>query len=168
MIVLGRITAPFGIRGWVKVQAYGDQPGAWCAMPNWWVSRNGDPAATDWQTIVLQEASTHGKGLVAKFAAVDDRDAALALAGFHVGAPRAALPANAEDEYYWADLVGLEVVNEAGERLGQVRSLLESGANAVLCVADGEQERLLPFVAQVVRQVDVVRRLIRVDWGKDW
>jgi len=168
MIVLGRITAPFGIRGWVKVQAYGDRPDAWCEMPKWWLARNADAAATDWQTVALQEASTHGKGLVAKFAAIDDRDAALALTGFYVGAPRQALPANAEDEYYWADLVGLEVVNQAGERLGRVRSLLESGANAVLCVGDGEEERLLPFVAQVVRKVDVIGGLICVDWGKDW
>ena len=168
MIVLGRITAPFGIRGWVKVQAYGDKPGAWCAMVDWWLSRNSDAAAADWQAAALQEASIHGKGLVAKFAAIDDRDAALALTGFYVGAPREALPANAEDEYYWADLVGLEVVNEAGERLGRVSSLLESGANAVLCVVDGEEERLLPFVAQVVHKVDVVGGLIRVDWGKDW
>jgi len=168
MIVLGRITAPFGIRGWLKVQAYGDGQEAWCAMPSWWLAKDGDAAAKDWRTIALQQASTHGKGLVAKFAAVDDRDAALALVGFYVGAPREALPVNAEDEYYWADLVGLEVVNEAGERLGRVQSLLESGANAVLCVVDGDQERLLPFVAQVVRKVDRASGLIRVDWGKDW
>jgi len=168
MIVLGRILAPFGIRGWVKVQAYGDQPGAWCSMPSWWLAKDGDAAAEDWQAIVLQEASTHGKGLVAKFAAIDDRDAALALSGFYVGAPREALPANAEDEYYWGDLIGLAVVNETGEQLGRVRSLLESGANPVLCVADGDQERLLPFVAQVVRKVDLASGLIRVAWGKDW
>ena len=168
MIVLGRITAPFGIRGRVKVQAYGDTPTAWCSMPNWWLSRDGDAAAKDWRSIALQEASTHGKGLVAKLAQVDDRDAALALSGCYVGAPREALPANAEDEYYWADLLGLEVVNEAGERLGQVRSLLESGANSVLCVVDGERELLLPFVAAVVRKVDAAGKIIRVDWGKDW
>ena len=167
MIVLGRILAPFGIRGWVKVQAYGDQPDAWCAMPRWWLAKDsGD--ANQWNPIALQQASPHGKGLVAKFADIDDRDAALTLGGLLIGAPREELPANAEDEYYWADLLGLAVVNEDGDTLGTVKTLLESGANPVLCVSDGEQERLLPFVAAVVRQVDVAQRLIRVAWSKDW
>ena len=168
MIVLGRILIPFGIRGWVKVQAYGDEPEGWCSMPNWWLSRDADTPAGNWRSIDLQEASRHGKGLVAKFAGIDDRDAAAALTGCLVAAPREALPKNADDEYYWGDLVGLEVVNEAGERLGQVRSLLESGANSVLCVADGQTERLLPFVAAVVQQVDLAARQIRVVWGRDW
>ena len=166
MIVLGRILAPFGVRGWVKVQAYGDEPGSWCAMPRWWLCR--DDGGNDWQAVDLQEATPHGKGLVAKLAAIDDRDAALALSGHLVGAPRAALPATPDDEYYWADLVGLEVLNTAGDRLGKVSTLLESGANPVLCVVDGERERLLPFVVQVVQQVDVDQGLIRVVWEKDW
>ncbi len=168
MIVLGRILTPFGIRGWVKVQAYGDEPQAWCAMPNWWLCRDPEGADPMWQALALQEASVHGKGLVAKFPDIDDRDAALGLSGFYVGAPRAEMPHNASDEYYWGDLVGLEVQNEAGESLGRVTSLLESGANPVLCVLDGERERLLPFVAKVVKQVDVSSGLIRVDWGLDW
>ena len=168
MIVLGRILVPFGIRGWVKVQAYGDDPESWCAMPHWWLSRDADAPAANWRRMDLEEASRHGKGLVAKFAGIDDRDAALALTGCLLAAPREALPKNVADEYYWGDLVGLDVVNAAGERLGQVKTLIESGANAVLCVADGETERLLPFVATVVQQVDLEARLIRVVWGLDW
>ena len=168
MVVLGRILVPFGIRGWVKVQAYGDEPESWCAMPNWWLSRDVDGAAASWRRMDLQEAARHGKGLVAKFSGIDDRDAALALNGCLLAAPRAALPTNADDEYYWGDLIGLAVVNEAGERLGSVKSLIESGANSVLCVADGEIERLLPFVAAVILQVDLIGRQIRVAWGSDW
>ncbi len=168
MVVLGRILVPFGIRGWVKVQAYGDEPERWCAMPNWWLARDANAAAADWRRMDLQEASRHGKGLVAKFSGIDDRDAALALNGCLLAAPRAALPENADDEYYWGDLIGLAVVNEAGERLGNVKSLIESGANSVLCVVDGEIERLLPFVAAVILQVDLTGRQIRVAWGRDW
>lgn len=166
MIVLGRIIAPFGVQGWVKVHPFGDGPDAWCGMAQWWLA--AEPDALTWQPYALQEASLHGKGLVAKFVGVDGRDAAEAIDGLYVGAPREALPTNAADEYYWADLVGLEVVNKEGERLGQVASLLSSGAHEVLCVRDGEQERLLPFVAQVVKSVDVQGGVIRVDWGADW
>ena len=86
----------------------------------------------------------------------------------YFGAPREALPAPAQDEYYWADLVGLDVVNLQDQPLGRVKSLIETGANEVLVVADGERERLLPFVEQVVRKVDVTAKLVRVDWDSDW
>ncbi|HUY04358.1 MAG TPA: ribosome maturation factor RimM [Rhodocyclaceae bacterium] len=166
MIVLGRIVAPFGVQGWVKVHPFGDEPDAWAGMPRWWLAVS--PDAADWQPYALQQAGAHGKGLIAKLAGVEGRDAAEAIDGYYVGAPREALPKNAADEYYWADLVGLQVVNEEGVRLGQVASLLSSGAHEVLCVRDGEQERLLPFVAKVVKGVDVGGGVIRVDWGADW
>jgi 16S rRNA processing protein RimM len=90
--------------------------------------------------------------------------------GFLVGAPRAALPKTEEDEFYWVDLVGLEVVNTAGERLGKVAGLIETGANAVLRVVgdDDGAERLLPFVSAVVLAVDREAGRIRVEWGGDW
>ena len=166
MIVLGRIVAPFGVHGWVKVHPFGDEPDAWCGMPQWWLAADSD--ALVWQPYALQEASLHGKGLVAKLEGVDGRDAAEAIDGLYVGAPREALPKNAAGEYYWADLVGLQVVNREGVRLGEVVSLLSSGAHEVLCVRDGEHERLLPFVAKVVLNVDVGSGVISVDWGLDW
>ena len=166
MIVLGRIIAPFGVHGWFKIHAFGDDPEAWCTMREWWLT--ADPEAGNWQPYALQEASVHGKGLVAKFVGIDGRSAAEAMDKRYVGAPREALPGNAADEFYWADLVGLDVVNAQGVSLGKVASLMSSGANEVLCVADGEHERLLPFVAQVVQGVDVKGGVIRVDWGADW
>lgn len=103
------------------------------------------------------------------FDGVIDRTAAEALKGVLVGAPRNALPATSEDEFYWDDLLGLEVVNSAGERLGKVGGLIETGANDVLrvCGEDGE-ERLLPFVSSVVLAVEKEAGLIRVEWGSDW
>ena len=168
MIVLGRIIGPFGVHGWVKVHPFGDGPEAWCAMPQWWLAAESDAEPGKWLAYTLQEASLHGKGLVAQFAGASDRSSAETMSGLYVGAPREALPETAADEYYWADLVGLEVVNLQGERFGRVSELLSSGANEVLCVRDGEHERLLPFVAQVVKSVDSGSGLIRVDWGADW
>ena len=171
MIVLGRIIGPFGVHGWVKVHAFGDGPDAWCAMPQWWLSAEAEADAAEpgkWVPYALAEASLHGKGLVAKFASVIDRSGAEAIAGLYVGAPRESLPKTEADEYYWADLVGLDVVNMQGERLGKVSGLLSSGANEVLCVRDGEHERLLPFVAQVVKSVDTASGRICVEWGSDW
>ncbi len=169
MIVLGRIAAPFGVRGWVRLQVFGDDPQAWARMPCWWLGEDEQAADAAWQERALAECRSHGKGLIARFADVEDRDAAQRLAGLYVGAPRSALPRTAKNEYYWADLVGLEVVNEAGENLGSVAELLRTGAHEVLDVRDAAgRRRLLPFVAAVVRQVDPAGGRIRVDWERDW
>lgn len=170
MIVLGRIVGAYGLHGWAKLQPMGDDFEALGGMPQWWLG--ADSAGQKWQPYALAALKAHGKGWVVKFAGVDDRDAAQALTGRYIAAPRSELPKTAVDEYYWADLVGLEVVNTQGERLGEVTGLLASGAHDVLCVCEGagetKQERLLPFVAQVVRNVDTANRMIRVEWGADW
>lgn len=168
MVVLGRIAAPYGIKGWVKLHPFGDDPAAWAGMPRWWLGKSADGA--DWLPMTLEELRAHGKGLIAKFDGIDDRTAAEKLDGMYVGAPRDELPATGEDEFYWGDLVGLAVVNEGGERLGKVASLIEAGANQVLVVKDevADKEHLLPFVAEVVKDVAVAEGRIRVAWGKDW
>ena len=168
MIVLGRIVAPFGVHGWLRVHPFGDDPEAWRKMPQWWLSADVDAPAGSWKAHGLEAVKLHGDGVVAKLAGIDDRDASEALGSCYFGAPRDALPPPAQDEYYWADLIGLAVVNMQDQPLGRVKSLIETGANQVLVVADGEHERLLPFVEHVVRKVDVAGGLIRADWDCGW
>ena len=170
MIVLGRIGAPYGVQGWVRLHPFGDDPLSWKSMLDWWVSADPDAPDADWQTRRLKGCRVHGDGLVVKFDGVDDRSAAeLQLKGLFVGAPREAMPEPEEDEYYWGDLVGLSVETLAGEPLGVVRELMATGANDVLCVcASDGTERLLPFVAAVIHEVDVPGGRIRADWGLDW
>lgn len=170
MIVLGRITAPYGVQGWVRIHPFGDDPLAWGRMKTWWLGRDPE-SAEGWREVALTGCREHSGSLIARFEGAADRTAAEALQGWYVAAPREALPATAPDEFYWADLVGLKVVNLAGEPLGSVRELIESGANHVLVVrdvVDENKERLLPFVGQVVKEVDVPGGTIRVDWGLDW
>lgn len=174
MVVLGRVIAPYGVKGWVKLLPLGDDPLAWRKMPALWLAADADGA--EWQRRELEDLKVHGKGLVAKFRGIDDRNAAEAIDGSYIAAPREDLPQTGQDEYYWADLIGLEVVNARGVRLGRVAELIETGASDVLVVRDDEgtaageamRERLLPFVAQVVREVDVPNRCIRVEWEADW
>ncbi|MDD5249999.1 MAG: ribosome maturation factor RimM [Rhodocyclaceae bacterium] len=168
MVVLGRIVAPYGVDGWVKLHAFGDDPAAWRKMPRWWLG--SEPETTDWSPLALKGLRLHGKGWVAKFDGIDGRSAAERLDGLYFAVPRADLPATARDEFYWGDLVGLRVVNEAGEALGTVASLIETGANQVLVVKDeaGQRERLLPFVADIVKDVAVAEGCIRVAWQQDW
>jgi 16S rRNA processing protein RimM len=165
IVVLGRLADPYGIQGWLRLHPFGDDPLAWAKMPVWWVAREGEP----WRECKLDGLKAHGNGVVVLLEGIGDRTAAEAAKGLLVGAPRSALPKVDKDEFYWADLLGLEVVNTADERLGKVAGLIETGANAVLrVVADDETERLLPFVSAVVLAVDQEARLIRVEWGSDW
>lgn len=165
IVVLGRLADPYGIRGWLRLHPFGDDPLAWADMPVWWIGREGGP----WREVGLKGLKAHGDGIVVLLDEVPDRTAAEALKGTLVGAPRDALPPPADDEFYWGDLVGLVVVNETGETLGAVAGLIETGANDVLrVVAEDGTERLLPFVEAVVLAVEKDAGRIRVAWGSDW
>jgi 16S rRNA processing protein RimM len=161
---MGRIVAPYGLKGWVRIDPYGADPGSLSAYPSWWVGRDGD-----WREMIVAESVLqHGASLVARFEGCAERDAALALKGNEVAVEREALPQSANNEFYWADLVGLKVVNVKDDELGVLAELFENGAHPVMRVVDGETERLLPFIEQVVLQVDLAQGLIRVEWGLDW
>ena len=165
IVVLGRLADPYGMQGWLRLTSFGDDPLVWGEMPVWWVGSEGGP----WREYGLKALKAHGEGLVVLLDGVPDRTAAEAMKGLLVGAPRAALPKTEEDEFYWVDLVGLEVINTAGERLGKVAGLIETGANAVLRVVDDSGlERLLPFGSAVIQAVEGEAGRIRVAWGSDW
>jgi 16S rRNA processing protein RimM len=161
-VVMGRISAPFGIKGWVKVQPFSEDPGTLMDFECWRVGRGVQ------QTLYPVEAvQDHGKALVAKLAGVDDRDAAYALRGQEISVAKSELPPPEENEFYWSDLIGLTVVNREGVELGRVDSLMESGANDLL-VVKGTREYLIPFVATFVGKVDLAAGTIEVDWGEDY
>ena len=168
IVVLGRIVAPYGLHGAVKVFPFADDPQAWAKLPNWWMGAEGaDP--TSWQQTGVTRCRLQGETLIAELVCLADRDAAEAAKGLLIGVPRESLPPTGENEYYWADLIGLTVVNTREEPLGQVLGLIETPANPVLRVGMAEsKERLLPFVAAVVLDVDLSAQRIRVDWEADW
>lgn len=160
---MGRVVGTWGVKGWVKVQPYTETVAALGDHDRWWVGRGADL-----QEMALCDSAVHGATLVAQLAGIDDREAALRLKGCEVAVPRAALPAVAEGEYYWTDLIGLAVVNEQGEMLGRVAGHFSNGAHDVMRVERDGPERLIPFVDAVIREVDLSGRRITVDWGADW
>ncbi|RTL56448.1 MAG: ribosome maturation factor RimM [Rhodocyclaceae bacterium] len=170
MVVLGRLVAPYGVKGWLHLHPFGDDPESWRGMSRWWLGKTAEGA--EWSEYGLDSIKLHGDGWVVKFMGIDDRSGAESLVGRFVASPKEDLPKTAEGEYYWADLIGLQVVNESGAVLGHVASLIETGANDVLVVREGEgkaaKERLLPFVDAVIRKVDVAAGNIQVEWGVDW
>jgi 16S rRNA processing protein RimM len=161
-VVMGRIAAPFGIKGWVKVQPFTEDPGTLLDFESWRVGR--DAQQTHY---TVEAAQDHGKALVAKLVGIDDRDAAYALRGQEISVAKSALPPPQENEFYWSDLIGLKVVNRQGIELGTVDSLMESGTNDLL-VVKGTRDHLIPFIAAFVGTVDLAGGTIEVDWGEDY
>ena len=116
----------------------------------------------------VEQTKMHSAWLLAKLAGIESREQAQALKGKTIAAPRAALPEPEEGIYYWADLVGLEVVNAQGLVLGVVKGVVSSGAQDVMELSGEKRQRLLPWVPAVVKRVDLEGGRIEVDWGADW
>lgn len=160
---MGRILAPWGVRGWVKVEPYSAERGTLCGFPAWWLAKAGQ-----WRQIAVSECREHGASLIARFEGCEDRDQASAYRGSEIGVRRADLPEAGPNEYYQDDLIGLEVVNAKGERLGAVTGILDSGGHPVLRVGANKGERLLPAVPSVIRSVDLRAGIVQVEWEADW
>ncbi len=159
---MGKFTGAFGIKGGLKVLSYTRPPDNILQFPTWNLSEGKGYLA-----IKVMQQIKHPKSLVVMLEGIDSRDAAEALVGETIFVRRSQLPRPAKNEIYWADLIGLKVNTPAGECLGQVQNLLDTGANDVL-VVDGDKERLIPYIQDVVIEVDLVKKLIVVDWDADF
>jgi 16S rRNA processing protein RimM len=177
-LMVGRIGAPYGVRGWVKVQSFTESVENLLDYDPWFfdsresASRKKDSSAsskpTVWIEAPLLEAKIHGKGIVARFEGCDDRDAAVPMAGQEIFIRRDQLPKPEKDEYYWIDLEGLEVKTLENVLLGTVDHIEATGANDVL-VVKGQRERLIPYVLDhIVHEVNIEAGFIRVDWDPDF
>ncbi len=173
-IEVGRIADAWGIKGWFKVLPHSADPQALFSSKRWYLQPSDRGIKTFAGTALLRvrEAKEHSDSVVARCDAIEDRSGAEALKGARVFVPRSSFPTAAEDEYYWIDLIGLDVVNREGVALGTVRELISTGPQTVLVVDYEEagklQERMIPFVAAYVDKGDLPARRITVDWQPDY
>jgi 16S rRNA processing protein RimM len=163
MLVMGRVAAPFGIRGWVKIRTLTTHAGNLRNYPVWWLERDGE-----WRETAVTAAKVQRNFLVAQFAGVNEREAAASFKGRAIAVPREQLPRTADHEFYWADLIGLKIVNIERHEFGRVSRVLQTGANDVLVVDGTKRETLIPFIAAAILKVDLAAGVIEVDWGEDW
>lgn len=173
-IEVGRILDAWGVKGWFKVLPHSASPEALFSSRRWFLQPSERGARTFEGTVLLRvrEAREHSDSVVASSPDIVDRNAAEALRGARIFVPRSSFPTPESDEYYWVDLIGLDVVNREGVALGVVRDLMSTGPQSVLVLGyelEGKpQERLIPFVAAFVDQVDLPARRITVDWQADY
>lgn len=168
---VGHVTGAYGIVGGIRVAFYSADADALLNIKTWWLDKPTLHAVT------VRSAKVHGGDVVATLVGMRDRNDAEALKGATVQVARSEFPQLEDDEYYWSDLIGLDVVNLQGQALGQVTDMMHNGAQSILRIApvadpaasDAKlSERLVPFVDQFVKTVDLEAKLITLDWGVDY
>jgi 16S rRNA processing protein RimM len=180
-VEVGIVVDAWGLKGWIKVKPFASDPQALFSSRRWFLKPSEKTALVRPATVVkplppllrITQVKEHGDVVVALAQEVPDRDAAEALRGARVFIGRSSFPTAGADEYYWIDLIGLNVVNRQGEQLGTVAGLIDTGPHSVLRVApegavDEAGEKLIPFVAAYIDDVSLEQRLISVDWGLDF
>ena len=173
-IEVGRIADAWGVKGWFRVLPHSADPQALFSSKRWYLqpSERGPKAFSGTLLLKIREAKDHSDTVVARIDEIDDRSGAEALKGARVFVPRSSFPTASSDEYYWVDLLGLDVFNREGVNLGRVKDLMATGPQTVLVLEYEEGgkalERMLPFVAAYVDRVDLQARRIEVDWQPDY
>ena len=168
LLVIGKIVSVHGVRGEVKVYSYTDPIDNLLDYSEWTLRRDGEA-----RSVSLVRGRVQNRVLVAKLKGLEDREEARALSGFEICVPLESLPPLPEGEYYWHQLVGLQVINQDEQLLGRVDHLLETGANDVLVVKPcagslDDRERLLPYTDHCVQAIDMAAGVMRVEWDADF
>ncbi len=175
-VVVGRITGVYGIKGWVKIFSYTDPMEAIVDYNPWYIRAENRKNAP-WTKIKLKAGKRHAKTVIAKIESCNDCDTAMTYIGNEISIKLEQLEElKGNDDYYWRDLMGMQVINQQGIALGKVKDLMETGANDVLVVvAESEaaeeknRERLIPWTMHnAIVAVDMDQGVIEVDWDADF
>lgn len=165
-LVMGKIGAAYGIRGWLKVFSSTENAESIFDYQPWFIQHNGQ-----WKLIELENWKRHNHDIIIKIKGIDERNDAAHLTNCEIIVESEQLPELEDGEYYWKDLIGCEVITTEGYNLGKITELMETGSNDVLVVkanlkdAFGVQERLIPFLNdQVIRKVDLTTGTVEVEW----
>lgn len=169
-VVLGKIGSSHGIKGWLKVTTYTDSVEGIFDYAPWLIKEQGE-----WREVKVLQWRHQGKAVIASLEGVETRDQAQMLTNCEIAIHPEQMESLPEDEFYWRDLIGCEVVNTKGYNMGRVEQVLETGSNDVLLVkanakdAFGKAERMIPFATeQFIKQVNISEKQILVDWDPDF
>jgi 16S rRNA processing protein RimM len=159
-IIVGKIGAPYGIKGWLKITSYTESIPDILDYGPWYLEDN-----QSWKLIEVEDGRTHGKGIVAKIKGFNTPEAARILTGKTIAINRSQLPKLNQQEYYWSDLKGLTVINQQNEVLGVVIYLIATGSNDVLVIkGEKEKEFAIPYLPEVVTRIDLAEKVMHVNW----
>jgi 16S rRNA processing protein RimM len=157
-VVIGKIGAPYGIKGWLKITSFTESIPAILDFDPWYLEDSHS-----WKRIKIVDGRPHGKGIVVKFTGYDTPEAARLLTGKSIAINRSQLPKLKQEEYYWSELEGLTVINQRNEVLGKISYLMATGSNDVL-VIKGEKEHAIPYLPEVITHIDLNEKVMHVNW----
>jgi len=163
IVVMGKVLVPYGINGWVKVYSFTEKLESFLTYKKLYLSKD----QKNWLEIKIKEIKLHGKTIIAKFSEIADRTQAETYKNYLIGVPKDYLPQLNDNQYYWNDLIGLEVLNLQDVSFGLVDTYIETGANDVI-VVKGDKERLIPYTPMTVLKVDTIKNKIIVDWDESF
>ncbi len=162
-VILGNLGKVYGIKGWLKVNSHTDPAHQILDYQPWQIKINHE-----WQTIEITDGKAHGKGVVVQLPDLNDREIAKTFTGCDIAVFKDQLPDLSDDEFYWRDLIGMQVDTICGKNLGIIEEILETGANDVLVVT-GDKRHLIPYLPeQVVKEIDPAKKQIKVDWDPEF
>lgn len=161
---MGRVVAPYGVLGWLKIHPDTEVFDSLLDYKTWWIGKDND-----WRELKVESAKIHNDVLVVKLQGIDDRDAAVACKGKQIAVLRALLPKLEGEEYYWSDLIGLSVKNQQNVDFGKISDVFATGANDVIVAKSNDGvERLIPYIAQAIIEVDLDAGTMLVDWDENF
>ena len=163
IVIVGRIGSAYGIRGWTHVQSFTEPITNILEFDQLYARKEDEP----WRQLAKTEFRRHRAGVIARIDECEDRTNAEALRDLELGVHRDAMPELQEDEFYWVDLIGLNVVNTEEVTLGKVSNVIETGASAVLDVKGENGNYLIPFVKATLDSVSL-KSHVKVRWEADW
>lgn len=171
-VEVGRILGAWGVKGGIKVKPFSTEPQALFSSKRWFVQASeAKPGQQVPPLLRVVQAREQNESVVATVQEINDRDSAQALAGARIFVARSSFPTPDNDEFYWVDLIGLQVLEQGGQPLGCVVGLIETGPHCVLRIqpaAADAAEVLIPFVDAYVGRVDLAGRTIHVEWQPDY
>jgi len=163
-IEMGKISGHFGVKGWLKVYSYSEPMEQILNYKKWFLQKN-----KQWQVYNIEQGRRQGKTVVVKLAGFDSNEQAAVLIGQKIAIQHQQLPKKSKQDYYWVELIGLDVYNQDNIYFGQVKRLFETGSNDVMEVETAEESRLIPYIEdQVIQQIDLKKNRIEVDWDADF
>ncbi|MCY4148711.1 MAG: ribosome maturation factor RimM [Gammaproteobacteria bacterium] len=162
-IVIGRIVGHHGLKGWVKVDSFTRPREQFREYQTILVGKKGT-----WKQVRIEEHKAHSRNLLIRLGECESREQAEPVIGADIAIEHDQLTELSEGEYYWIDLIGLSAVNLQGAELGTISRIIETGANDVIVAQSGQAEILIPWIPDVIRNVDLEERLIVVDWQQDY
>jgi len=167
-VELGKLVGVWGVKGWVKLHSYTRNRADISQYKKWYLSEPRKPAEI--RSIEVLQCREQGQGIVAQLAGINDRDQAAAMSGLVISVKQSDLPALPQGEFYWQQLIGLTVSNNEGE-IGEVESILETGANDVLVIKrkqPGLSDVLIPYTEHAVLDIDLQQGTLSVDWDPEY